>query len=274
MKLALLSLLIEALLLAGSLGLVRLFFVNLNLGTLILKIFALAMMIIPYSLIFIAIFLLRRPKKLPHENQPAGVPRNAVPVTVAVRSHDTSLGRSAGWMWIDRSWLCFRGKQFGFRLQASDFKSKVTPQSMTGALFFALPNPFPRTGLWIMPRLLRGDRFEKWSVKEQLGDELSVWREAAQTSEPRLYPPVRPQSQTVRILPGILSWTAMGIAVGSLFAVFFLLLPADVLPKGNPLAAGLGFALLLPMIFAMSSFSNAMTRKSREHELRKAAEAG
>ena len=272
-RFALLTLAAEALILGGSLGFIRFIFINPDLGGALLRIGAIATMVICYGSVIGGTLLLRRIKPTATEIRPIDIPRTAVPVRIIARSYDASLGTTNGWMWIDRNWLCFRGKSFGFRLQASDFKSNVNPSSLTGALRLNLPKPFPSTSVWIFRRLMKTDQFEKWTFKEQLGDQLSAWRDAAQTTETRLYPPIRGNSLTVRILPSLAGWTAIGLGMGALLATFFTLLPEDIRPKGNPITASMAMGLFLPMMFGLGVFSEVVKRTSREGELRKAAQS-
>lgn len=268
-RVALAILLTTSIILALGVGLVNLIFRNPLMGGKIAGMFGMVLYVGMYALLF-GVQIANRKKNLGQpELPPFGVPADALPVRVSSLAADLSCARTVGWIWVSGSNLCFRGIHFGFRLQSSDFKQKLTHANLAGPLRLRLPKAFPSCAISVHRRFISGDRWEKWTWRERFSSELEAWRSSAQTSEPRLYPPVRCNRRFARVGLGLLQWAAIGFAVSMLFAAFCNAIPPEI--RSDPLPVYLAITLIFPVMFGMTTFFETLNRKSGERALKAAA---
>lgn len=148
--------------------------------------------------LLVAVLVLRRRRSLsqPGELPPNGIPSAAIAATVGVRRR----GQSFGWLWFEKDALCFQGVGFDFRLRREDFAKKRSVYKLlkaSGTPSLRCPKGVTEYMLSVVLGSRQGDRFvpdpQRW---KELEDSFAAWESGAFTSEPSLFPPVRPVPTT------------------------------------------------------------------------------
>lgn len=241
------------------------------------KAFGIALLAVVYlGPIAVLILLRRRPKAVGEPwTPPRDVPRGAVAFLAGSRAR----GRSVGWLGFERDLMAFRGAGFDFRLRREDFapKGKLLRQFRGGASVpLRRPKGITNHGLRLTPGRITDAGFvadpKLWKEMEAA---FTSWESGAFTSEPSLFPPVRP-APTVRPTLGWQDIVAPPIFMGLLFGSAGFLLPLPATPDGSPRSPyPLAVAgVLLGVVWPLLLWTTHLASRSTAREADRAARQG
>jgi hypothetical protein len=208
-----------------------------------LRIFGIFIMAVLYVAPIVALVMTRLKRK-DQEVMRAGV----YPAAVSVKSGDSSNCRAKGELVIRGPWLEFSGDAFSFRLTPRDFEkpAKLARRIRNRAVSrLTLPKGLPSLSIFIGFQMSPA---EVRRLHEELTSRFEAWANAADPSEPSLFPPLRaahlghsPGTYALRLLPA-------SLIVGIACAAAPLLLPEMADGKANPALLGLCAFSMIQML--------------------------